>query len=320
MIGMKAPRTLFIADMFAESRRDAYSRYPGGAEQTDQAIIEAAPWPVEPIASQEATPAILERFDLHVVGNLQELRPELIETFARLGRHVLFEHDLRICCRRGNFLTAKDPFHRWLGWCVCRHRRLRPVLASSMGMIFLTHLQLSAYRRNPFFRPPAVQVLGSSVFGRDFFDRGARIRSEPDRHERRGFCVAYSANRIKGYAAALAYCRKRGIEPQVIRNLSPTEVLDMLQGCRGFVFLPAQLEPAGRMPVEARFLGCEVVTNRHVGVAGESWWHLPDDQALEVVRDAGPRFWRMIIQLITLKASGSGQAEETSQLLQEPAR
>jgi hypothetical protein len=317
---MNAPRTLLIADRFAESHRDTLSRYPGGAEQTDQAIIAAAPWPVERVTSQEATPTLIESFDLHLVGNLQQARPELLNALARQGRHVMFEHDLRICYRRGNFPGALDPIHRWLSRCICPHHRLRPVMASSLGMIFLTHLQLSVYRLNPFFRPPAIRVLGSSAFGQHFFDRVARVRNESPRRDRQGTCIAYSAHRIKGYPAALSYCRERGIEPQVVRNLGPMEVLDLLQRCRSFVFLPTQMEPAGRMPVEARFLGCEVVTNRHVGVAGESWWHLPDTQALDVLRDAGPRFWRLVQQLRELKAFGSRQAGETSRRLQESAR
>lgn len=302
---MTAPRTLFLADKFVESIRDSLSRYPGGAEQTDQAVIEAAPWPVERVTCREATPALLRDFDLHVVGNMQQARGELLGELARLGRHVLFEHDLRICYRRGNFPAALDPFHRWKNRCVCPHRRLRPVIASSLGMIFLTHLQLSVYRQNPFFRLPTVVVLGSSVFGKDFFDLVAKGSSSPDRGDRPGTCIPYSTHAIKGYRAALAYCRERAIEPQVIRNLSPAEVLNTMQRCGRFVFLPAQMEPAGRMPVEARFLGCEVVTNEHVGVTGESWWQLPDIRALEVLRDAGPRFWRLVEQLRSMRTSGT---------------
>jgi hypothetical protein len=98
------------------------------------------------------------------------------------------------------------------------------------------------------------------------------------------------------------------------------EVLDLMQRSARFVFLPAQLEPAGRMPVEARFLGCEVVTNRHVGVSGEAWWHLPDSRALEALRDAGPRFWRIVQQLWEMKASGCRQVGETASRLQEIER
>lgn len=314
---MKAPRTLFLADKFVESDRDCLSRYPGGAEQTDHAVIEAAPWPVERVTAAEATPALLGEFDLHVIGNLQHARGDLLEELARLGRHVLFEHDLRICYKRGNFPAALDPVHRWKNRCVCPHRRLRPVLASSLGMIFLTRLQLQAYLQNPFFRPPAVLVLGSSVFGREFFDLAGRVERTVAPEERRGTCIAWSAHAIKGYRSALAYCRERNIEPHVIRNLSPAEVLHTMQRCRRFVFLPARMEPAGRMPVEARFLGCEVVINEHVGVAGEPWWRLPDAPALEVLRDAGPRFWRMVERLRSAGRSGCVQRGKDSSLTRE---
>ncbi|MCU0563260.1 MAG: hypothetical protein MUE48_04845 [Desulfobacterales bacterium] len=291
---MAAPRTLFIADQFADTDRDPESRYPGGAEQTDEAILAAAPWPVDRVAARDATPALLERYDLHVIGNLALARPELLQALARLGRHVLFEHDLRICRHRGNFPAARDPVHRWIGRCVCPHRRWRPMLASSLGMIFLTALQLSVYRSNPFFSPPAVRVLGSSVFGQDFFDR---VRRAPRVRAREGSCMLQSPQRIKGTRAALRYCRRRGMTPHGIRNLAYDEVLDLLERSRLFVFLPTHLEPAGRMPVEARFLGCEIVANRNVGVTGEPWWHLPDAEALEVLRDAGPRFWRLVEEL-----------------------
>ena len=146
-------------------------------------------------------------------------------------------------------------------------------------------------------------MLGSSVFGQDFFDRVDRARRAPLAHAREGTCILQSTHRIKGTRAALRYCRRHGITPHGIRNLAPDEVLDRFERSRRFVFLPTHLEPAGRMPVEARFLGCEVVTNGHVGVAGEPWWRLPDDQALEILRDAGPRFWRLVGELRAARAA-----------------
>lgn len=46
--------------------------------------------------------------------------------------------------------------------------------------------------------------------------------------------------------------------------------------------------------LEARFLGCEVISNDNAGVCGEPWWRLPHDLALEVARDAPARFWRIV--------------------------
>jgi hypothetical protein len=51
------------------------------------------------------------------------------------------------------------------------------------------------------------------------------------------------------------------------------------------------------MVVEARLLGCEVVVNDHVGVSGESWWNLPQELAVEFLKDAPNRFWRLVEEL-----------------------
>jgi hypothetical protein len=51
------------------------------------------------------------------------------------------------------------------------------------------------------------------------------------------------------------------------------------------------------MPVEARFLGCEVVVNANVGVAGEPWWGSDDETALDFVRRGPGRFWQIAFRL-----------------------
>jgi hypothetical protein len=80
-------------------------------------------------------------------------------------------------------------------------------------------------------------------------------------------------------------------------DLSPAQVLDVLARVRTFVYLPRGLEPAGRMPVEARLLGCEVVVNEHVGVCGESWWTGDEQHAFDFVRGAPRRFWELVAEL-----------------------
>ena len=60
------------------------------------------------------------------------------------------------------------------------------------------------------------------------------------------------------------------------------------------VFMPEWYEPASRLALEARFLGCEVVSNERLGVGGEPWWTEPDEIGLEVVRTAPERFWTIV--------------------------
>jgi hypothetical protein len=233
----------------------------------------------------------IEHADLVVVGNAERAPTKLLRHLSDVGRHVLFEHDVRICRWRGDFPTSRDPIHALTQRCWCPHHRFQRLFASALGVIFLTHRQRRVYERNPFYRGGRNAVLGCSLFGTEFFERvakqGAKAKS--------GQTVVFnSRQRIKGAREAMRYCAKNAIEPLSIRDLTPNALLDVLERSARFVYLPIALEPAGRMPVEARLLGCEVVVNENVGVAGEDWWFGARETALDFLRDGPSRFWRLV--------------------------
>ena len=301
---------MFLADQFDDAARDDLDGHPGGAELTDAAAIEASPWPVERLRASDWSPGTLGDFDLHVVGTLENASDDLLEALCDHGRHVLFEHDVRICRWRGNFPAAGEPVHRHAQRCLCPHRRWRRLFETAMGTIFLTHRQMRVYLDNPWFAPSRTAVLGSSLMNEAFFERVEQARSR-DRKRDIEAAILGSGQRIKGTEPARQCCREHGVEPFVIEELDPEEVLDVLERTETFVYLPRALEPAGRMLLESRFLGCEVIANAHTGVCGESWWHLDDEQALEVTRDAPRRFWRLIRRFIREKEAPTTSTPES---------
>lgn len=300
------PRVLFLAEQFSDAERTPGAGHPGGAELTDQAAIDVCPWPIECALSQNFDPRRLKDFDIHILGNLPNAKHELLSELNRLGRHIFFEHDLRICQWSGNFPNANEANHQQLNRCICPHPHLSSLYASALGTIFLTHRQLGVYRQNPFFKARRPIVLGSSLMNEDFFERADAHLKTPTPKDIE-VAIVYSQNKIKGFEQARQYCEDAGIEPYIIKALPPTGVLDILARSKQFVFLPQGPEPAGRLPLEARFLGCEVITNNLTGVCGESWWNLPDAMALEVVRDAPHRFWRIVDHLRTASSKTPDQ-------------
>lgn len=289
-------RLLFVADQFADAPRTPNAGHPGGAELTDRAAIAACPVGLDATTFEQLHPADVDGYDLIVVGNSATAAPEHWDAIAATGRHVLFEHDVRICMWRGNFPASPEPIHRMFQRCRCRHRDLREVYQTSRGVVWLTRRQRDTFLANPYFDSPPSEVLGCSLFGERFFETVARFRDDPTR-QRKGTVIFGARDRIKGYDEALRYCMRLGLSPLVIRDLDPQEVLETFARSRRFVYLPIGLEPAGRMPVEARFLGCDVVVNDHVGVAGEAWWHADDDEALRYVRRGPQRFWEFVFGL-----------------------
>jgi hypothetical protein len=283
-------RVLFVADYFVDFARDPHTPFVGGAEQTDAAVIAACPFSIERACVADLGKTSLGQFDLLVVGNVDTAKPEDCDALVRHGRHVLFEHDYRMCRWRGNHVHSF--WHRLTDRCLCRQTRFGKLFETALGAIFLTRRQRARYEKNPFLRLPPTEVLGCSVMGTAFFEAVRRQREHP--LSKHGTVVVHATSPHKGYAAALAHCHELGIEPTIVREASQDELLEKLARAERLVFLPAWHEPASRLAVEARFLGCELVTNDRLGVAGESWWSEPDEVGLEVLRSAPDRFWRLV--------------------------
>ncbi len=289
-------KILFIADKFDDEPRDEVSNFPGGAELTDAAIIEASPFNIKKKKITELTLSELNTFDLLIIGNLKMATSDQLDYISSNTNYILFEHDMRICRYDGDFSRAKkEPIHYFLKKCICPHIYLKKLYRNARGAVFLTKKQYDVYKSNPFFKLEKMEILGSSAFNKKFFKRIEKLREK--NIKRSGTSVFYSPHPVKGYEQSRDFCLDQGIKPNEIFNKTPEEVFDILERSEQFVYLPAGVEWAGRMPVEARFLGCEVIVNKNVGVAGEPWWGQSDDNAFDFVRDTADRFWRIVKKL-----------------------
>lgn len=172
-----------------------------------------------------------------------------------------------------------------------------PVIENALGVIYLTELQRRMYRSNPFYREPRHMVLGCSVFSSEFFDRVDAYQASAPHQKDIEVSVAYSAHTQKGYDLSLKKAKELSSTPYTMKNLTPNEVLDVLERSETFIHLPRWVEPCGRMPIEARFLGNKVIGNSYVGAIEETWWKLPDEEALEFVRTAPERFWASVDEI-----------------------
>jgi hypothetical protein len=159
-------------------------------------------------------------------------------------------------------------------------------------VIYLTERQRRVFEANPFFESPPAAVLGSSLFEAAALDRLEALSAGAQ--DRKGALYLWSPQVIKGTRRAERYCKRHGLEAAPIRNVSPAEVHVLMSKCEVFVYLPMGLEPAGRMPVEARLTGCRVVVNQVVGVSGEAWWNEDREGALRHLRRAPELFWQRV--------------------------
>jgi hypothetical protein len=149
------------------------------------------------------------------------------------------------------------------------------------------------YRKNPFYSEPRYIVLGCSVFSRSLFERVESYQQSSGKSTNT-VAVPYSKHPQKGFDLSLERAKHLSDDHVIIKDLPPEAVYDVLEQSGTFIHLPRGVESCGRMPIEARFLGNKVITNKLVGASQEDWWSKSDSDALEYVRQAPNRFWGAI--------------------------
>ncbi len=283
---------LFVADKFSDELRSKKDRFPGGAERTDEAAIEACPYPVKQIVWDKLEESLIQASVLVVVGNSGSAKASHFAMLTKFRKHVLFEHDVRICHWRGNFPVAAEPMHRFSHKCLCPHLGMRDLFESALGVIYLTELQKKYYDENRFFNDYGRSaILGSSLFDAEFLDYVDNVSANVDKKDT---LIPGTSTKIKGAKQAESRCKEKGWKFTKVKNFTPKEVWEAMHKAERFVYLPIGLEPAGRMPVEARLLGCEVIVNENVGVAEDPIWKLDDTEFERVLRKQPDYFWTLV--------------------------
>jgi hypothetical protein len=86
--------------------------------------------------------------------------------------------------------------------------------------------------------------------------------------------ILVSQNKNKGTAQAIEYCKKNNIDFYGIHQADYNEFIDKLSKTENLYFFPQWLESFNRVSVEAKILGCKIITNKLIGAASENWFKL----------------------------------------------
>jgi hypothetical protein len=84
--------------------------------------------------------------------------------------------------------------------------------------------------------------------------------------------IMRSNNPIKNTQGAIDYCLQKNLKFELIGSPRYIEFLDQLAKGEKFVFFPRVLESFNRVLLEARMLGCKIVTNNLNGCTSEDWF------------------------------------------------
>ena len=119
--------------------------------------------------------------------------------------------------------------------------------------------------------------VSGNIWSKSVLDK-LRVLSQ---NEKKDACsILHSNIWHKNTHGAIEYCNKKNLEYDLIQSQDYETFLTLLSTNDKFIFLPKTPETLSRVVVEARMLGCKVITNSLVGASKEPWFHL---KGLELV-------------------------------------
>lgn len=108
-----------------------------------------------------------------------------------------------------------------------------------------------------------------------------KIRKYSQNKKNNACAVLESAIAHKNTAGAVQYCQSKGLKHGFVASPDYEKFLESISHFGKFVFLPKTPETLSRIVVEARMLGCKVVTNGLVGATSERWFELKGEALID---------------------------------------
>jgi GT2 family glycosyltransferase len=113
--------------------------------------------------------------------------------------------------------------------------------------------------------------------------------------------IMRSGNRNKGESAAVRYCKSNNIEFDYIESQSYESFINNLSKVENLYFFPQWVETYNRVSIEARILGCKLITNNLIGVTKESYYKLKGKELLDFIKKNNDNVVNKILNVVEQK-------------------
>ena len=258
---------VFLADFFSH-------QINGGGENNDAVLIEylrSRGLTVDLVHTQKITKEILDSADKVIVSNFVLLSPEIKDYIRENCDYIIYEHDHK-------YVKTRDP-SRFVGFSIPPSQLVNTEFyKGATAVIVLSKICKQVMEDN--VGNPNVHSIGTSLWSQE---KIAFLR-ECDKKKTKEFAIVNSSNPTKGRDAAVAFCKNRGIEFDLISSSDQYEFLKTLSQYDSLVFIPQVLETFCRLIAEAKMLNCKVYTNPTlIGLMSEPYGNLSGGELIDVL-------------------------------------
>jgi len=276
---------IFIADYYLED-------FFGGAEMANEELIgllETEGHTVTRMLCANVTPEFIrENKDKNfILSNFMLLGGTQKNELCKC-RYVLYEHDHKYVINRNpaafpdniappDFIVFREIYENALA-VVCQSKIHEEVLRKNLGVDNTINA-------------------GCSLWSEQYLDWIGSVEIPKTKTA----AIMKSDNAIKNQARSEHYCRTNNLEYELLSGNNPKEFVTKMAEFEYLVFFPGVLETLSRIAIEAKLVGCKLITNQLLGVASEEWFKGDRNEILQTMRDAREKIPSLFLEAFKSK-------------------
>ena len=254
-----------MLDLFFISDFDLEFSGHGGAEIYDQVLIQE----LEKIGCDVDFHALYKNRNESFLSLLKEKNNFIISNFTLLSdieknilknkNYVIIEHDHKYISTRdpSNFKNYEVPEN-----CIIN----KDFYEAALKVYCQSSVHSSVIRKN--LRISNIEHLPCSLWSDEQIEI---LEKNIDNEKEEKVAILDSTNHIKNTKKAIQYCEKNNKEYSLVSG-KYEKFIELLSKNEEYLFLPKVLESFSRVCVEARIVGCRVMTNKLSSCIHEDWY------------------------------------------------
>jgi hypothetical protein len=221
-----------------------------------------------------------------IICNFINLRPDTMRAFisdVEEARYVIYEHDHKYLKTRNpsvydNFLAPEEDIIN------------KEFYSNALAVFCQSDKHAEVARKN--LKLDNIESVSGNLWSEKILD----LISDLAKNNKNNSCsVMASPIPHKNTKAAILYCKAKQLDYTIIDPCKYDEFMTRLSKNDTFVFFPQTLETLCRVVVEARMLGCKIITNKNVSATEEDWFALKGEELISKVKTMRQKIPDMVI-------------------------
>ena len=273
---------VFVSDFFVDE-------ILGGAEKYNDSLIQdlRKDRDVFTLKTTQLTKEIINNNNnkIFIIANFFLLNEE-IKFYLKHFDYIILEHDHKYISNNNpsvfvNFLAPESKIIN------------REFYQHSLAVVCQSKIHSEILQKNLFIKN-IINMKGSLWSPGDI----DILKNNMNKEKKIKFAILKTANKNKGMSAAIDFCKKNNRSFTFLESKPYCEFIEELSNVENLVFFPQWLESYNRLSIEAKILGCKIITNTLVGASSEDYFKLKNEKMLNKVEENNVlilRRWREII-------------------------